>query len=185
VHRGGVALLLPQLPLGAPTQLPHARPIRIFVDERGVAAKARAAIRVAQHEPFDKLLRDFVVKHVLDDSRFAGLALADEFERPFDRAEISGQRLGWLGRRDRNLSHVGAAHFSGRALAGLIVCPMGAFRAFGRCGRLLLSRRGGVIRVLSAGRLLLARRCQGGMCKYGEYGEGKAVRNRPEALDHS
>ena len=185
MHRGGVALLLPQPPLGVATQLPDARPIWIFVDECGVAAKARAAVRVAQDKPFDELLCDFVVKHVLDDGRFAGLAFADEFQRLFDRAEISGQRRGWLGRRDRNLSHVGAAHFSGRALAALVICPMGAFRAFRLCGRLLLSRRAGVIRVLSAGRLLLARRCQGIMCKYGEYGEGKTVRERPEAFDHS
>ncbi len=83
-------------------QLPDARPIWIFVDECGVAAKVHAAVRVPQDKPFDELLCDFVVKHVLDDGRFDSVAFADEFQRLFDRTEISGQRRSWLGRRDRN-----------------------------------------------------------------------------------
>jgi uncharacterized Fe-S cluster-containing MiaB family protein len=62
---------------------------------------------------------------------------------------------------------------------------MGTIRAFGFFGRLFVSRRGRVIRVLSSEGVLFARRSNSVMCKYSEDSERKNVRHRPKSFGHS
>ena len=95
VHRGRIAVLLPQPRLGAPAQQRRARPVRIGGDERRVAAEIRCRLRMAQDEPVDELLAGRVGNLVPGGGRVIGLGLAREIDGILDQRQIAASAGLW------------------------------------------------------------------------------------------
>src|SRR5262249_62158409 len=87
-HGCGVAVLMPQRALGAPSEQRNARPTGVAANECRIAGEIDAVALIAQDHPFDELAGDRIAQRRLQSARFGTPSSANETERLADCRDL-------------------------------------------------------------------------------------------------